>query len=49
MKFQNFIVEVIKTDCDETYIIRSPNGQPLKICKSADDIAVFFNELKFND
>lgn len=47
MNSKNFVVEVINLDGEITYIIRQPNGVPIRICKSSDDIATFFGTIKF--
>ena len=46
IKSAQFVVEVIvDEDNKETYVIRTPQGQPIKVVNCSEDIAQFFNDV----
>lgn len=49
MKTANFVIEILEDESGRKYILRLPNGHPIKQLNSAEDIATFFNEFKFEN
>ena len=47
MKNQNFVVEAIKDGDNKLFVIRDVQGRVIKLCNDSDELASFFNELKF--
>lgn len=46
LRSAQFVVEVIvDEDNKETYVIRTPQGQPIKVVNCSEDVAQFFNDV----
>lgn len=46
LRSAQFVVEVIvDEDNKETYVIRTPQGQPIKVVNCSEDVAQFFNHV----
>ena len=49
LRSAQFVVEIIvDEDNKETYVIRTPQGQPIKVVNCSEDVAQFFNEVISN-
>lgn len=50
MNSANFVVELIEDkDGSRQYIVRSLQGQPIKVVTSAEDLAAFFGGFQFKN
>ena len=46
LRSAQFVVEIIvDEDNKETYVIRTPQGQPIKVVNCSEDVAQFFNDV----
>ena len=47
-KGTTFVVEIIKKEDDSRlYVVRTPQGFPIKVLDTPEEVAQFFNECKF--